>query len=179
MLKTSPLFFIFKNLMRKKRYGVSPVIATTIILAITIALGLGLWGFVNSGVGTATVQYSQAIDEYGDVVRNHRFILANVDFDNPSNDDVAFWVYNNGKINATISEDHIILTCKESCAGTPAPDLLTQEDPADPLSPFTVPPKTLKKFYFAAGTTLESGKTYELTVVSEEGLTQTFVKKAD
>lgn len=179
-MTTPPPFFLNRTRRCKcKRRGISPVIATTIILAITIALGLGLWGFVNSGVGTATVQYSQAIDEYGEIVRNHRFVIANVDFNNPSSNSLAFWVYNNGRIDATISEAHIILICTGCTGSPPAPNGLTQEDPDDLTKPLTLSPKTLKKFHFDAGTTLESGATYELTVVSDDGLTQTFVKKAN
>ena len=180
MPKISPPLFIFRNLARRKRSGVSPVIATTIILAITVALGLSLWGFANSAVGTATVQYSQAIDDYGEVVRNHRFIIANVDFNNPSANSVAFWVYNNGRMNATIGENHMILTCSGCIQPEPVPNGLTP-DPFDPLdpNPFTLTPKTLKKFVFDSGTTLEPGKTYELTVVSDAGLAQTYVKKAE
>lgn len=161
----------------RQRKAVSPVIATTIILAITITLGLALWGFANSGVGAATTQYSEAITEYGEVVRNHRFVIANMDFNNPSSDNLAFWVYNNGKLDATISSDHIILTCKDCTGSGPTPSGLTQDSPDDAGSPLTFAPKTLKKFYFDAGATLQAGKTYELTVVSDDGLTQTFVKK--
>jgi flagellin-like protein len=169
--------FIFRKGKNKSRRGVSPVIATTIILAITIVLGLALWGFANSGVGTATTQYSEAVTEYGEIVRNHRFVIANMDFNNPSTNNVAFWVYNNGKLDGTISSDHVILTCKDCTSFGANPTGLTQDSPTDPDNLLTLAPKTLKKFYFNAGATLEAGKTYELTVVSDAGLTQTFVKK--
>jgi flagellin-like protein len=164
----------------RQRRGISPVIATTIILAITIVLGLALWGFANSGVGTATVKYSEAVTEYGEVVRNHRFVIANVDFNNPPSppNNVAFWVFNSGKLDATISSDHVILTCKDCSPGfEPNPNGLTQDSPIDNSKPYTVPSNTLKKFYFNAGDALETGKTYELTVVSDAGLTQTYIKK--
>jgi flagellin-like protein len=178
--KPSPPSFLFGKRSIKSRRGISPVIATTIILAITIALGLALWGFANSGVGTATTKYSEAVNEYGDIVRYHRFVIANVDFDNPAANEVAFWIYNNGKVNATISADHVILTCKDCTSSfNPSPSGLTQESPEDVSQPLTIFSKTLHKFYFDTNTTLESGKTYELTVVSDEGLTQTYVKKSD
>jgi hypothetical protein len=152
------------------------VIATTIILAITIALGLGLWGFANSGVGTATVQYSEAVNEYGEVVRNHRFVIANMDFNNPGSNKVAFWIYNNGKLDATIKADNVFIICTIGCSATPSPASNLVSDGADPAN-LSVPSKSLKKFYF--DTTLESGmgtRVYELTVASEEGLVQTYVK---
>jgi flagellin-like protein len=169
--------FIFRKKNSRSRRGISPVIATTIILAITIALGLGLWGFANSGVGTATVQYSEAVTEYGDIVRNHRFIIANMDFNNPGSNQVAFWIYNNGKLDATINPNNIFMICTIGCAlgFDPAPASLVFAE--DGSTDYTVAPKTLKKFYFT--TTLESGagiRVYELTVASDEGLTQTYVK---
>jgi flagellin-like protein len=167
----------------RQRRGVSPVIATTIILAITISLGLALWGFANSGIGNAMVQYSEAVNEYGDIVRNHRYVIANIDFDNPSATPpsyVSFWIYNNGKIETTISENHVIISCKDcSSAFDPAPVSLTQVDPEDATKPLTVFPKKLKKFHFDTLTTLEPDKTYELTVVSDAGLVQTYIKKSD
>ena len=70
----------------------SPVIATTIILAITITLGLSLWSFANSGVGAATATYSNVVAEYGEFT-NDKFIITSVAFNNPSNQHVAIWVY--------------------------------------------------------------------------------------
>lgn len=155
------------------------MIATTIILAITITLGLSLWGFANSGVGTATIKYSEAVEDYGETVRHHRFVIANVDFDNPASNHISFWIYNNGKVETTVSENHVIVTCKDCSSFSPDPTDLTQVNPDDVGKPLTVSPKTLKKFYFDAQTALEAGKTYELTIVSDSGLTQTYVKKSD
>jgi flagellin-like protein len=175
MKTPTPPSFIFRKGTRSRR-GISPVIATTIILAITIALGLGLWGFANSGVGSATVQYSEAVNEYGEVVRNHRFIIANMDFNNPGSNKVAFWIYNNGKLDATINANNVFIICTIGCSSDPVAASNVRVDGVDPTN-LTVSPKSLKKFYF--DTTLESGavdKVYELTVASDEGLTHTFVK---
>lgn len=171
------------KISNRQRRGVSPVIATTIILAITISLGLALWGFANSGIGTAMVQYSEAVNEYGDIVRNHRYVIANMDFDNPAATPpsyISFWIYNNGKIATTLSEGHLIVTCKDCSSGfDPSPTGLTQVDPEDASQPLTVFPKKLKKFQFDTLSTLETDRTYELTIVSDEGLVQTYVKKSD
>lgn len=180
-MKTPP-FFVSRKI-RKKRSGVSAVISTTIIIAITVTLGLALWGFANSGVGTATTKYSQAVDAYGDIIRYHRYVIANVDFDNPAAippRNVAFWIYNSGKLNTTISENLVIITCKDCDPKfIDNPTGLTQVSPDDPSQPLTVFPKSLKKFYFDSGDTLQLGKTYELTVVSDAGLTQTFIKRME
>jgi flagellin-like protein len=207
---TSPLSFLFNKkvmssrnptiksnkISRRQRRGISPVIATTIILAITIVLGLALWQFANSGVSNASIKYSEAVEDYGNIVRNHRYVIANVDLDSDANT-VAFWIYNNGKIDATISENPIIVICKKDKDGdcvSPIPDSTTlcQHNPSDItqcLGDFTVPSKSLRKFSINMSPadpsasppigSIESGKTYEITVLSDAGLAQTYVKKSD
>lgn len=174
------------KISNRQRRGISPVIATTIILAITIALGLALWGFANSGVGTATVQYSQAVEDYGDIVRNHRYVIANIDFDSVA-DKMTFWIYNNGKIDTTISGSYIFAICGDGCTKPILdPATLCQYDldnlgagcQTDPDGVYVVSPKTLSKFSIDMAP-VESGQTYEVTVVSDAGLTQTYVKKSD
>lgn len=193
---TPPLFFSFTRKVgtlrylgirsSKQRRGISPVIATTIILAITITMGLALWGFANSGVGNATVQYSQAVEDYGDIIRNHRYVIANVDFD-ATNDNMAFWIYNNGKIDTTLQGSYIFVTCGDGCMQpVTAPATLCQYDPNNPgagcvTNPdgvYIVPPKTLNKFSIDM-TPVESEQTYEVTMVSDAGLTQTYLKRSD
>lgn len=174
-----PFFFLSKKLTRK-RSGVSPVIATTIILAITITLGLGLWSFATSGVSVATDTYGKAVTEYGNFVAD-RFVVANVDFDNPSNDHIALWIYNSGKTSSHISS--VVVTCKDCSAFSPNPGPLTRAsayDPTDPQDcPLCVKTKQLEKFSFDTQTTIESGKTYELTIVSETGALQSFIKRSE
>lgn len=167
MKTPSPFSFLFGKESTKSRRGISPVIATTIILAITITLGLALWGFANSGVGTATTQYSQTVDRYGEFVGD-RFVIANIDFDNPSSGNVAFWIFNSGKLPTTIND--FVLTCRDCGSALPSVSL---------TDPVTVPSKELTKVTFElTGTTPINGnadfggRTYELTVISETGATQ-------
>src|SRR5687768_13221946 len=124
---TPPSFFNSK-LIRMKRSGVSPVIATTIILAITITLGLGLWSFAASGVSTSTQTYADAVTEYGRYTSD-RFIVANMDFDNPADGKVSFWIYNSGKLATTISS--AVITCKDCGDDLPEISDLGQDSPDD------------------------------------------------
>jgi len=175
MQKISPPLFYFKNLARRKRSGVSPVIATTIILAITVALGLALWGFANSGVGTATTQYSQSVDRYGEFVSD-KFVIANIDFDNPSQGEVAFWVFNSGELQTTIN--NIVLKCREDTCGDVSGVSLA--------SPVAIPAKQLAKITFEltpgtliTGSSDFGNKTFELTAVSETGATQDIIVRSN
>ena len=170
-------FVLLRNRSGRRRSGVSPVIATTIVLAITIVLGLSLWSFANSGVSTATATYAQVVTEYGRFTSD-RFVIANMDFDNPSANNVAFWIYNSGKLETTIGD--VTLTCKDcSPAFAPIPTSLTQQNPDDVAKPLTMGSKSIKKFYFDTQTVLEAGKTYELTVISDTGASYTYIKRSD
>ena len=175
MKSSSPLSFLFSKTSRR-RSGVSPVIATTILLGITVALGLGLWSFANAGVGTATADYAETVTEYGRFTTD-RFVIANMDFDNPSANHVAFWIYNSGKLPTTIN--NVILTCRDCSSFDADPTNLTQDAPYDPSNVLTMETKTLKKFSFDTQDTMEALKTYELTVVSDSGASQTYVKRSD
>jgi flagellin-like protein len=165
---------LFSKRMNTDRRAVSPVIATTIILAITVALGLGLWGFANSGVGTATAQYSQTVDKYGEFVGD-RFIIANIDFDNPSPGSISVWVFNSGKLSTTVS--NLVLTCRDCGAEVPSVEL---------VDPITIPSKQLVKITFdltdpvaIAADDDFGGKTYDLTLISDTGAIQAITVKSD
>jgi hypothetical protein len=162
--------------MSRSRSGVSPVIATTILLGITVALGLGLWSFANAGVGTATQQYAETVTDYG-AFTSDRFVIASMDFDNPSADNVAFWVYNSGKFPTTIN--NVVITCRDCVSFDADPIDLIQDTPYDVSNPLTMDTKTLKKFSFDSQDTIEADKTYDLTVVSETGASQVYVKRSD
>lgn len=192
---TSPLFSfliprmnVYNNIsvnnsykLSKSRRGVSPVIATTIILAITVTLGLSLWSFANSAVGTATQQYANVITEYGKFTSD-KFIVPTValDFPNPPNsDDLTVWVYNNGERETTIQT--INVSCKD-CAVNVPPVALTAIDllSGDP-DEMTLPAKYLGKLGFdasAAGAVFTPGDTYKVQVISDTGAYQTVFQKA-
>lgn len=178
MKPSLPSFSLLFGRKRRGRSGVSPVIATTILLGITVTLGLALWSFANAGVGTATQQYAETVTDYGNFASD-RFVIANIDFDNPSTGDVAFWIYNSGRFPTTIN--NVVLTCRDcSAAFDPDPTALTQVAPLyDASNPLAMDKKTLKKFSFDSQTNIEALKTYDLTVVSETGASQSYVKRSD
>ena len=185
-MMTSSLFSFLRQRMRvnhrisidnacklpKSRRGVSPVIATTIILAITVTLGLSLWSFANSGVGAATTTYSNVVTEYGKFT-NDNFIITSVAFNNPSNQYVAIWVYNSGDFETSIS--NIAITCKD-CANF---NTVSKSDvDFDVTSENPIPSKVLGKLSVSTdGQTLESGRTYVVQVISTTGAMQEFFQK--
>lgn len=159
---------------KRARSGVSPVIASTILIGITVVLGLALWSFANSGVGAATQEYAESVTEYGRFTSD-KFTIANIDFNNPNDDDVAFWIFNSGKTATTIN--NVVLVDRNNCEiWNPGPVT------SDPPGPLSVDSKELKKFHFNSGGDLDTPacvgqQTFELTVVSDTGASQTYVKK--
>ena len=170
-MTTPSLFFSIRNKRDgTPKRGVSPVIATTIILAITIVLGLSLWSFANSGVSTATQSYADVVTEYGRFTAD-RFVIASVAFNHPSPDHLTIWVYNSGRSDTTVAA--VLLTCKDCASFTPVQ--LTEADLTD--GSMTVSPKTLQDMEFDALVTFTSGKTYQVQVISETGAHQTLYQK--
>lgn len=188
-MTTSPFFFNIRKvnarrifgrhnvqLPNRTRSGVSPVIATTIILAITITLGLGLWSFANSGVSSATQTFSDSVTQYGKFTSD-KFVIANMDFNNPSANQIAFWIFNSGNTPTTISS--IELTCRTPCAPPVIQaGSLCQLDSSNNCTPdMQIGSKQLAKFGVTL-TTVENAMTYDLKVISDTGASQTFIKKS-
>ena len=70
---------IIDKKLQRKRAGVSTVIATTIIIAITIITGLALFAYTNSQTGVATAAFSQEATDFINY-RNDRFVITNLSF---------------------------------------------------------------------------------------------------
>ena len=177
--------------LSKSRRGVSPVIATTIILAITVVLGLTLWSFANAGVSKATYEYAEVVTDYGEFTSD-KFVIADIDFNNPSSNRIAFWVFNSGKTSSTVN--NVAVICKDVGCTQPSPQIesLCQHDPSSPddinncltktlpdgtfVPDYDIPSKDFRKFSVDV-TTIQSGTTYEMTIVSDTGALQTFMKR--
>ena len=172
---TAPSFFFsIKSSSRHVKRGVSPVIATTIILAITIVLGLSLWSFANTGVSTATQSYADSVSEFGRFTTD-RFVVASVSFDHPANDDLTVWIYNSGKLDSVVQA--VIVSCKQ-CVSPVDPVTLIVDDEAG--IDFTVASKTLEDLKLDSsekGAVFVNGNTYQIQVITETGAHQTIYQK--
>ena len=175
---TSPLLFFNKKLKtlrspttrsgkatNRRRSGISPVIATTIVLAITITLGLSLWSFANSGVATATDRYANVVTEFGNYAGD-KFVIANMAFDSPATNQMTVWVYNSGQLSTEI--ESIMLTCKDCSSFSPV-----TVDKAALTGTNPIQSKSLSTLSFDSGT-LADGNTYEVRVLSSTGAYQTY-----
>lgn len=191
-----PFSFILIK-MSRKRSGVSPVIGSTIILGITVALGLALWSFANSGVNTATKQYADSVTDYSKLTTD-RFVVPSVAFDyangvlqGASADDITVFVYNSGRFETQILS--VLVTCKD-CAPAFNPVTLV----IDPSSLGTddlnfdgitqanesidgkIPSKSIMHLSFnssAKGAVFTPGFTYQVQVIADSGAYQTVYQK--
>jgi hypothetical protein len=98
----------------RAKQGISPVIATTIILGITVTLGIALWSFANSNAGTSAATYANTVTDYINYLRE-RFVIVSMAFkydaiDNSSPSSictdnskcVSVWIYNNGQVSLNV-----------------------------------------------------------------------------
>ena len=193
-MNSTSLFSFFLGKRTRTCSGISPVIATTILLAITVTLGLALWSFANAGVGTATQQYAETVTDYGKFASD-RFIIPSVVYDYAdgatSANDLTVYVYNSGRFDTQILS--VIVTCRDC---SPAFDPITlQIDPDDlandDLDPNgsaqpnestdgIVPSKLLMHLDFdssSLGANFVSGFTYQVQVISDTGAYQTTYQK--
>lgn len=168
-------FFSNKNsYSKRKREGVSPVIATTIILAITVTLGLALYSFVNSQSSVATQSFAQEATDYINY-RNDRFVITSLSF---QNDGITAYIFNNGNIPVTINQvlvgfDELNYSCQATIIGsTPigSKEIGTVK--------FTNIPKHDNSGNIICGGQIESPPAvYHVKVVSEAGSYQTYFQK--
>jgi FlaG/FlaF family flagellin (archaellin) len=163
---------------KRSREGVSPVIATTIILAITVTMGLALWSFANSGVSTATTQYADVVTDYGKFAAD-KFVILSVAFDYPNppdSNDLTLWLYNSGTSSTTIQS--VIVSCKD-CATPMSTITLTAGDliSGDPMIPSKSNVTALSFDASAQGAVFNPGDTYQVQVVTKTGASQTVYQK--
>lgn len=113
MTSNPPSFFDKKHenficKLNRRRAGVSPVIATTIIIAITIVTGLALFAYTNSQTGAATAAFSQEATDFINY-RNDRFVVANLSFKEDkcvtttAANCLTAYVFNNGNLPVKIT----------------------------------------------------------------------------
>jgi hypothetical protein len=163
-----------KDYLLKRRAGISPVIATTIILAITVTMGLALYGFVNSQSSVATQSFAQEATDYINY-RNDRFVITSLSF---QNNGITAYVFNNGNIPVTINK--VLVGFDElnyPCQGT-----ITDSNPIKAKEIGTVIitniPKHDNSGNVTCGGQLETPPAvYHVKVISEAGSYQTYFQK--
>lgn len=89
-------------MINRIRKGVSPVIATTILIGVTLAVGFATWSFASGAIGSLLQSQGETVASDINNIRE-RFVIVNVNISS-SKDKVTVWVYNNGRLQTEITE---------------------------------------------------------------------------
>lgn len=150
-------FFTIKRGIIRKHAGVSPVIATTIILAITITMGLALYSYVNSASNTATQSFAQEVTDYVNY-RNDRFVITNISYKTnlcgkflngtQITNCVSAYLFNSGDVPITINQVLLganIISMQQYCIDIPNKNNF---EVSQTNSTITIPPKKMQSVSF-------------------------------
>jgi flagellin-like protein len=80
---------------QKKRLAVSPVIATILLIAITITVGFAAWAWVRSAALSSELNFGRAIGTNINCL-SENFVIPNANFSSTKTNLVTVWFYNNG-----------------------------------------------------------------------------------
>lgn len=172
-MNSYPHFYYCRN--KKKHSGISPVIASVIILAITVTLGLALWSFVNSEVNVSTQTFASEVTDYINYL-NDRFVIVNIAFGyddiaaNLCNNDtrcVTVWIYNNGNLPVTVNS---VFFGQTSSTMLPASAWESSDGPQD----LQIQAKELRFLAFEHTADPVTDQTYYVRILSESGAQQTY-----
>jgi len=161
-----------KNIRNRKRAGVSPVIGTTLVVAITVAMGLGLYSFASSQTKVATKSFADEATDYINY-KNDRFTVTGLAFKtNDNSQEFTAYLFNNG--DRTIKISDAILT--DEADSSTAYTFCTSDG--------TISSKDLRGIVFeACGSPSFSGfnpanpAVYEVKITSENGVFQTYFQR--
>ncbi|MEM2872890.1 MAG: archaellin/type IV pilin N-terminal domain-containing protein [Nitrososphaerales archaeon] len=151
-------------MINRIRKGVSPVIATTIIITLTLVVGFAVWSFVNSEAAAASGAFGESTASNVNYLRE-KFVITNAAFN--SNGTITIWFYNNGAVNTQIKEIYI---------GTSTTSMIKV-----PSGNFTRPLPTLivgNSGYTTFYHNTYSGNTYYIKAVGQFGNIALYYQKA-
>jgi len=192
-MDSTPSFSTHRS--NRKYRGVSPVIASVIILGITVVLGLALWTFVNGEVNTSTEVFANEVSDYVNFL-NDRYVIVNIAFNHDSldgdngDDDsewVSVWIYNNGNLSVKVNsvffgQGSSDMKLIDTWFGRGEFDGDIIDVPADG-DYIEIPTKKMGVISFDCRTVdppcdpLVLDATYYVRIVSQSGATQTYFQK--
>lgn len=90
----------------RKRAGVSDLVASLLTLAITVIVGVSVFGFVNAQSSMSSQSYGESVNTYVEQMRE-KFVIVNAALNYPSSDKVTVWFYNYGGIDTQMVQIYI------------------------------------------------------------------------
>jgi flagellin-like protein len=96
-----------RALSRRRRRGISELIATVLTIAITLIAGAAVFSYVNAQAGVSEVQYGQAVGGTIDSIRE-RFVVVDMNYSQGltcpgPGCSVTLWIYNSGLVNLQLA----------------------------------------------------------------------------
>jgi len=156
-------------MINRIRKGVSPVIATVIIITVTLVVGFAVFSFVNSEAAVASGAMGQSTASYVNYLKE-RFVITNVAFNYPTSGQVTIWFYNNGAVNT-----RFIANNGQIFIGT-TPNPTTEITSFTP-SPVTVEVRKSSSITFTYSP-INQGTTYYIKAIGEFGNVVVYYQKA-
>ncbi|MCL5318286.1 MAG: hypothetical protein M1503_08530 [Thaumarchaeota archaeon] len=139
------------------------MLASIIMISITLAGGMMVWSFVNTTSAQVTDAYGQTVSNDINGL-NEDFIITNVSF-NPTNHTVTIWFYNNGAM-ATKIQQILIWSSSNTTATSTQTALNLTKGSAGSLGPLTI--SRINRI----------GETYYVEAIAQYGSTYTTYSKA-
>ncbi len=150
---------------KRSKQGASEVIATVMMLGLTVAVGFALFSFAQDQAGVQLRAFND--DTVNRINRlNEKFVIVHIAFDHPVSNNVTVWFYNNGKLTTEIKT---IFFGNDTSS-------LTEESFA-PI-PLTIAPEETKKLTFIVSS-LDPQETYYVRALGKYGNTFTTFEAFD
>jgi flagellin-like protein len=154
------------GLFHKKRRGLSDLVATVLLVAITLISGAALFGYVNGQAAGSENQLGAANEANVNFLKE-RFVIVDVNFSqsNPSTS-ISIWIYNNGVVTLNITQIELYNNARSmdifyqhhpsstSCTLRPLPAYSLPAPLSNPLKiTLILPSGCASESSFASGTT--------------------------
>jgi flagellin-like protein len=180
-----------------KRPGLSELVGSLLVVAMTIIAGAAVFGYVNSQAGLTEQQYGASV---GGVINQiqEKFVVFDISF--PSSTSASIWIYNTGHLTLQIASitfsgpagvilvvynfttsavdqsktDYVYdvrgsSSCKTLAAAYESPPVSTVMTPATVTTVITVTLPPTRSGCPSYGQTLQSGAAYSVTVLGVYG----------
>ena len=166
-----------KKRVNSKKKGVTQVIGTIILLSITLVVGFGLFGYVNSAVANAERAYAIITDQNIKELQES-FVIVTANYSSSS---VSLWFYNSGNISTSIqslviwndtSSLFLVYNSTKVIQGASSYDASIYENP---ILPLTLPPGVIANITLTLPSdTFNTGRVYYAKALGTYGNTYTY-----
>ncbi len=160
----------------RRSKAITPIVATILLIAVTVTAGAGVFSYVNSQAGVSEKRLGDSTASYLNFV-NEKFLTVNANF---SATRVTIWFYNNGNFTTTIKQIWIWNTTRSLYVAYNSTVVLSGSTSYTPVSNYETPalPLTLPKGSTVVITlrlpgtlTFNDGRTYYIQSLAAYGNT--------